>query len=259
MLDIEYYNCNNKKCLMTIDLSNLESSKKEQDSIFICLLDRSGSMDNNVYIFVKEIFPRVLQNLKYEKKQNILITYDDEAIKYVGDAEYFKSQSIECRGDNQLYLGLTELEKIFDEYIKSNKNLPIRLLTISDGDIGSENELYKKINELIPKITNKLIVNSHAVRYFTSSSPPETKGLSSILKLNNITVGKLIDINATDDNEKNAKKISDLFLADGLDEIYKITSEQKNLYDNPWGDPSFEILLKKGKIFYGVKKWIIFK
>ena len=254
MLDLEYYNCSNKKCLLTIDLSNLESSKKEQNSIFICLLDKSGSMDDNVYTYVKEIFPRVLQNLKYEKKKSILITYDNSAYKYEGDADYFKSQSLSSGGGNELYMGLTELEKIFDEYIKSNKNLPIRLLTISDGDIGSEDALYKKINELMPKIKNKLAINSHAVRYFTSDSPPETKGLSSVLKLNNITLGKLIDINAEDDNEKNAKKISDLFLNDGLDEIYKVTSEQKDLCDNPWGDPSSEILLKKGKNFLWCEK-----
>ena len=247
MLDLEYYKCGNNKYLTTIDFSSLEPSKKENDSILICLLDKSGSMDDNVKIFVKDIFPIVLQNLKCEKKQNILITYDNSAYKYTGDAEFYKSQTLTSGGGNQLYMGLSELEKIFDEYIKSNKNIPIRLLTTSDGDIGSEDALYKKINELIPKIKNKLIVNSHAVRYFTSNSPPETKGLSSILKLNNITVGKLIDISAEDDNEKNAKKISDLFLNDGLDEIYKITSEQKNLYENPLDEPSSKILLKKGK------------
>ena len=175
-------------------------------------------------------------------------------LNYVLRADYYKSQSLSSGGGNELYMGLDELEKIFDEYIKSNKNLSIRLLTTSDGDIGSENQLYKKIDELIPKVKNKIIVNSHAVRYFTSNSPPQTKGLSSLLKLNNITVGKLIDIKAEDDNEQNAKKISDLFLNDGLDEIYKITSEQKNLYDNPWGDPSTEILLKKGKNFLWCEK-----
>ena len=251
MLDLEYYKCNNNKYLTTIDLSNLDPSKKEQDSILICLLDKSGSMRSNVSIFVKEIFPKILQNLKYEKKQNILITYDSSAYKYTGDADYFKSQTISSGGGNELYEGINELEKIFDEYIKSNKYIPIRLLTISDGDIGSEDELYAKINELIPKIKNKLIVNSHAVRYFTSDSPPDTKGLSSMLKLNNITIGKLIDIDAEDENEKNAKKISDLFLNDGLDEIYKITSQQKNLYDN-LGGPFLRNFIKKRKKFFMV-------
>ena len=99
MLDLEYYKCNNNKYLTTIDLSDLDPSKKEQDSIFICLLDKSGSMDDNVYIFVKEIFPRVLRNLKCDKKQNILITYDNKATKYVGDADYYKSQSLSSGGE----------------------------------------------------------------------------------------------------------------------------------------------------------------
>ena len=88
-----------------------------------------------------------------------------------------------------------------------------------------------------------MIINSHSV------SPPYTKGLSIMLQLNNITVDKIIDIKSDDDNEKNAKRIADLFLYDGLDEIYKMVSEQKNLYDSPWSAPSSELLLKKGKNF----------
>ena len=87
-----------------------------------------------------------------------------------------------------------------------------------------------------------MIINSHSV------SPPDTKGLSIMLQLN-ITVDKIIDIKSDDDNEKNAKRIAELFLYDGLDEIYKMISEQKNLYDSPWSAPSSELLLKKGKNF----------
>ena len=106
MLDLEYYKCGNNKYLTTIDFSSLEPSKKENDSILICLLDKSGSMDDNVKIFVKDIFPIVLQNLKCEKKQNILITYDNSAYKYTGDAEFYKSQTLTSGGGNQLYMGL---------------------------------------------------------------------------------------------------------------------------------------------------------
>ena len=92
----------------------------------------------------------------------------------------------------------------------------------------------------------------HAVRYFTSSSPPNTKGLSSMLKLNNVKVGKLIDIKVDEyngDNEKIATIISELFLGYGLDELYKVPSETKNLNDSPWGEAFSELLLKKGNNF----------
>ena len=90
---------------------------------------------------------------------------------------------------------------------------------------------------MIQKIKN----NSHSV------SPPDTKGLSIMLQLNNI--GKLIDIKSDDSIVKKEKRIPDLFLYDGLDEIYKMISEQKNLYDSPWSAPSSELLLKKEKNF----------
>ncbi len=249
MIDLEYYKYKDNKYLGTIDLSEFKSKKTDQDSILICLLDRSGSMHGNVYIFVKEIFPLVLEKLQTDKQDNILITYDDAAEKFTGNAEYFRNQEIKSKGDNILYLGLTELEKIFDEYINSNTKKSIRLLTISDGDVGNVSDVIKKVEELIKKINNNFLVNSHAVRYFTSSSPPETRGLASVLKLNNVTTGKLIDIKAEDAHETNATKIAQLFLDDGLNEIYKIISEEKNLYENPWSEPSSEILLKKGKNF----------
>ena len=252
MAQLEYYKCNDNKYLAKIDLSKAQSSKSKQESIFICLLDKSGSMRGNVSVYVKDIFPLVLEKLNCDQKQNILITYDSSAYKYSGNAEYYKNQNLSSGGCNELYVGLTEVEKIIDEYIKSNTNLSIRLLTISDGDIGDEYNLYEKIEELVIKIKNKLIVNSHVVRYFTSDSPPDTKGLSSMLKLNNVTVGKLIDIKVEEykgENEKIATIIAELFLGDGLDELYRVTSEAKNLYDSPWGEASSELLLKKGNNF----------
>ena len=210
MAQLEYYKCTNNKYLATIDLSTIDSNKKEEKEeklpILICLLDKSGSMDENTYIFVKEIFPLVLELLGYDKQENILITYDDEAKKYSGNIEYYKNLEINSGGGNELYMGLAEFEKLLDEYIKANMNKSIRLLTISDGDIGSESPLFKKIDELILKTKNNFIINSHSVRYFTSNSPPDTRGLSSMLKLNNINIGKLIDIKSEDDNKKMRKE-----------------------------------------------------
>ena len=66
-----------------------------------------------------------------------------------------------------------------------------------------------------------------------------------MLQLNNITFGKLTDIKSDDSIVKKEKRIADLFLYDGLDEIYKMISEQKNLNDYPWNAPSSELLLKE--------------
>ena len=215
-----------------------------------------------------------IKKLGCGKEQSILITYDNNAYKYIGNSDYFKNQNLSSGGGNELSVGLAEVEKIFDDYIKSNKIMAIRLLTISDCD--SESNLFKKIDGLILKIKNKLIINSHVVRYFTSDSPPDTKGLCSMLKLNNITIGKSIDIksdyedgksnyNSEDNNEKNAKRTVELFLNDGLDEHYKIISEQKNIYESPWSEPYLELLLKKRKNFMwkyksnSIKKFIRYK
>ena len=82
-----------------------------------------------------------------------------------------------------------------------------------------------------------------------------------MLKLNNITIGKSIDIksdyedgksnyNSEDNNEKKAKRTVELFLNDGLDEHYKIISEQKKIYESPWSESYSELLLKKREKFY---------
>ena len=255
MAEINYYKSNNNKYLGTIDLSSIASSKKEEnDVLLICLLDKSGSMRGNVRIFVKEIFPLILKKLKCDNQDNILITYDNDAYEYSGNAEYYTKQNLSSGGGNELYKGLEKVELKFDEFIKSNIKKSIRLLTISDGDIGNESSLFKAVDNIIKKIKNNLKVNSHAVRYFTSDSPPDTKGLSSMLKLNNVTVGKLIDIKADEENETNATNIANLFLDDGLDELFTVTSEEKNLYEYPWSEPSSELLLKKGKNFIWFEK-----
>ena len=122
MAEIQYYKSNqNNKFLGTIDLSSINPSKSEQNAQLICLLDRSGSMSNNVYIYVKEIFPLILEKLKCDKQDNILITYDDEAEEYSGNAEFFKNQKISARGDNILYLGLEKLEISGEECLKTHR------------------------------------------------------------------------------------------------------------------------------------------
>ena len=100
-------------------------------------------MGDNIHeVFVKEVFPLVLEILKCDKRQNILITYDTSAYKFWRNSDYYKSQNLSSGGGgNELNIGLEEVEKIIDEYIKSNTNISNSLLTISDGDIGSDKSI----------------------------------------------------------------------------------------------------------------------
>ena len=142
MAEINYYKSNqSKKYLGTIDITN--SSNDAKSPLFICLLDKSGSMRvsgvmeddddddvDNVNVYVKEIFPLVLEKLKCDKQENILITYEDIAQEYSGNADFFRNQNLTSGGANELHVGLSLLEKKIDEYIKSNTKKQIRLLTI---------------------------------------------------------------------------------------------------------------------------------
>ena len=66
-----------------------------------------------------------------------------------------------------------------------------------------------------------------------------------MLKLNNVITGKLLDINYEDSYEENATKIAKLFLDDGLDDLYIMHSEEKNLYETLWSEICSELFLKK--------------
>ena len=68
-------------------------------------------MLENVYKFFKEIFPLFLEKLQTDKQDNFLITYDNNVEKYIRNVKYFRSQKINCRGDNILYLGLQSWKK----------------------------------------------------------------------------------------------------------------------------------------------------
>ena len=150
MAEINYYKSNqSKKYLGTIDITN--SSNDAKSPLFICLLDKSGSMRvsgvDNVNVYVKEIFPLVLEKLKCDKQENILITYDDPTKEYSGNADFFRNQNLTSDGGNELSEGLSLLEKKIDEYIKSNTKKQIRLLTISDGDVGDIDYIQSELEE----------------------------------------------------------------------------------------------------------------
>ena len=90
-------------------------------------------------------------------------------------------------------------------------------------------------------------INSQCIRLNTGSTP-ETEGIMSILKLNNVKLCYLVEHNSND-MDNLAKVIIKLFLDDGLiGTLLKIGGENVKLKNNPWEEVNSNALpLRNGR------------
>ena len=121
-----------------------------------------------------------------------------------------------------------------------------RILTISDGEVWDQTETLQKASEFAAKIKGKFSINSQAIRFFTSSSQPDTTALSSVLQLNTVGKPTLIDIDSSQDDNEIVSILCSLF-NDDLDSNIKPQAKTNNLRIDPWADPVKEIRLTSGK------------
>ena len=82
------------------------------------------------------------------------------------------------------------------------------------------------INDLIKQ--KQILINSQAIRFFTSNEEPDTRGLSSLLQLNNISIPILEDIYCSLNYEIIIDKIINLFINDGLSRDIKLVNNEGN-------------------------------
>ena len=233
-----------------LDISKLNVSKLNQDLVFIIILDVSGSMGQTVPRFVNIILPNLLQKLDITSSIN-LITFSDEVKIYKGDYNYFSTLELKAYGCTYMNKAIDELEKIFE---KINKKTNIRILSISDGELHDQEQTVEKASNLYNKFKEYFIVNSQAVRLYTSSSEPETKGMSSLMQFSNITEPKLIDIQADKDLFNIADEICALFNSDGLGCNLYVKSNENVFMENPWSEPNNELRLINGENIFWLNK-----
>ena len=233
-----------------LDISKLNVSKLNQDLVFIIILDVSGSMGQTVPRFVNIILPNLLQKLDITSSIN-LITFSDEVKIYKGDYNYFSTLELKAYGCTYMNKAIDELEKIFE---KINKKANIRILSISDGELHDQEQTVEKASNLYNKFKEYFIVNSQAVRLYTSSSEPETKGMSSLMQFSNITEPKLIDIQADKDLFNIADEICALFNSDGLGCNLYVKSNENVFMENPWSEPNNELRLINGENIFWLNK-----
>ena len=140
---------------------------------------------------------------------------------------------------------MREAFNVLDNIIHT-KQTCFRILTISDGDVMYQKETLQIASEFAAKIKGKYSINSQAVRFFTSSSQPDTTALSSVLQLNTVKKSTLIDIDSHQDDNKIVDILYPLFI-DDLDSNIKLQSKTNNLRIDPWAVPVKEIRLVPGK------------
>ena len=232
------------------------NDEKPQPPEFVIITDISGSMEEYANYVISKTFPAVLDGLNYGDTKIHLITFESEVNYYNINSTELKQSRIGARGGTRMNETIDVLNKILE--ICQNYSNQLRILVISDGDIDDQSLTKSKGNNLYQKYKNMFKINSQAVRLITSSDgDPETEGIVSLLKLNNVKNNTyLIEFNAQN-IERLADAIIPLFIDDNLSGYQlKIKSNISNLKNYPWEENTYdELPVQKGKnIFFSNSK-----
>ncbi|CAF0807666.1 unnamed protein product [Adineta ricciae] len=199
-------------------------------------------MGNSVPRFVNQILPSIFKALGYHSDDVItLITFDNQANVFDMPLKNFTTFAIKCQGGTYMATGITALtDFILNKLSKDCRSL--RLLTISDGEVADQQLVQSLATQLATLIKNDFIINSQAVRLFTSSAQPDTRAVSSLLQLNNVSSVNLLDLRTDLENELIASTIASLYSDDSLDRNALLKSDEAILKSNPWQSTTYDTI-----------------
>ncbi|UJR09050.1 hypothetical protein I4U23_013298 [Adineta vaga] len=232
-----------KLALNTSENANIKENLLSKSKIStIVILDRSGSMGNSVPRFVNQILPSVFKILDYNVNEIItLITFDSNANLYQMPLEKFPSFSIKCQGSTNMATGVATLTDFILKKLPQDCR-SLRLLTISDGEVSDQQQVQTLAAQLTSFIKNDYIINSQAVRLFTSSSQPDTRAVSSLLQLNNISTVHLLDLKTSLSDKEISATIASLYSEDSLDQHAVLKSNESILKSTPWQENTYDTI-----------------
>ena len=235
------------------DTPNSTSTSAENAPKLVIILDISGSMGSQVTRFVQRIIPQVVKTIYGSNASNTitLITFESEGYVNVYESDFIGLSELKNIYANGCTYMAQAVDK-FSEMIESKRypNKIFRILTLSDGELHDQNDTMKsadKLKQLLQK--ENIVVNSQSLRLFTSSSQPDTRGLSSMLQLSTTGKQMLLDIDCSSSSDEIiVKTISDLFVNDGLGDflILKSKLNENCLQEEPWLPSTNSIYLFSG-------------
>lgn len=118
-----------------------------------------------------------LEKLSYNSESFIhLITFDNDFEYIKMQVKDLKTRPMGCRGCTFMAGAVRKLQSLLETF---DQSIPVRILTISDGEIHDSSETTTAgagVASFVSQFNNR--INSQAVRLFTSSSQPDTTGLN---------------------------------------------------------------------------------
>lgn len=228
----------------------------------IIIMDRSGSMGNQVSRIINRVLPLFFSKLYYRPANVIqLITFESNSALHTEEVQRFPSLAIQTGGGTIMSPAVDICRHVFDRF---DNNKPVRLLTISDGEIQDQQQTKATADELKKFLDSaEFFINSKAVRLFTSSSQPDTTALCSLLQINNATSNtkahtpSLVDISALETDDSIATKMAALFMCDDFNKTHLMTASEAILSSEPWKEltlHSSKLILLPGKNVFWTKK-----
>ena len=212
---------------------------------FIFIIDKSGSMGSIYNYIISRTIPEVLNSLGYKDRKIYLITFDNDA-HYLSVSQS-ELKNINCKSDGNAYMSKSYqyLENILNNLKGKCNNL--RILAISDGKLHDQKETKQKGELLYKKYKNIFNINSQSIRLYTGSEQPDSSGIMSFLKFNNVKACQLVNHSQVK-IQSLAKVIINLFENDGLIETdLKIIGDNVKLKIFPWEEASNILPFKNGK------------
>ena len=161
-----------------------ENAKTYLNNEFIFILDISGSMGTYVNQILTKVIPKVYEKLQYpDDKYLHLITFENKVTYYKMNKKDFMRSTITGDGGTEMSKVPNKLEEILN---KINSDVPINILTLSDGEIADQESTQLNADNLYNRINKKFDnINSQAIRFISyENAQPDTRALCSLLRFN---------------------------------------------------------------------------
>ena len=224
--------------------NKLKSTQFNTNNVLtIIILDVSGSMSSYVRKIITQYIPDTLVKMNYhpQNDQIRLITFSDLSKISTHTAHSLRGCAQGSEGSTHMKPAVDNLKQVIEKsHLKQ-----FRIITISDGELHDQIDTINTATRLADEISGKYTIHSVAIRLFTSTQQPDTRGLASILQLNTVGESKLIDFKCPSIDEEFVNVFS-CALHDTLGSTTKLISIDPIFKVDPWLPGKTEIVLSEG-------------